>query len=280
MTTYCDDKVAKWWKTAREVKWSSCWSWVLILALFVCAFFPNVAAANPTDGGIWLQEAKTPIAEEGHRFYYNVLLPIIIGIVVFVLCLLIYILVRFNARRNPTPSDTHHNTLLEVIWTAIPVLILVVIAIPSFKLLYNQYEQPEADLVVKVVGHQWYWSYEYPDDGDFAFDSYLLSKSEAKKKGEPYLLAVDNPMVVPAGANVKLLVTSTDVIHAWTIPSFFVKMDAVPGRNNETWFKAPDEVGIYYGQCSELCGKDHGYMPIAVKVVSKEDFEGWIKSNT
>ncbi len=220
-----------------------------------------------------LQAAATPIAENIHSFH-NFLLFLITVISLFVLGLLIYVMVKFNAKANPEASRTTHNTLIEVVWTVVPILILIAIAVPSFRLLYQQREIPVADMTVKAISSQWYWSYEYPDNEGVNFDSVMKQQDELQG-GEPYLLAVDNAMVVPVNATVRLIVTSNDVIHAWTIPSFGTKIDAVPGRLNEAWFKATIE-GIYYGQCSELCGKDHAYMPIEVRVVSQADFDAWV----
>jgi cytochrome c oxidase subunit II len=183
--------------------------------------------------------------------------------------------VRFNARANPVPSRTTHNTLLEVAWTIVPILILGVIFIPSIKLLFYQLNLPEADITVKATGKQWYWSYSYPDNGQFEFDSLMLKENE-RKDGQPRLLAVDNEMVVPVNKTVRVITTGADVIHSFAVPSFGIKIDAVPGRINETWFKAMRE-GIYYGQCSELCGKDHAFMPIAVRAVSEQAFAAWVE---
>jgi len=233
-------------------------------------------AAAPLPDQTGMPEAVTAVARQAHFMHNSILTPIIFVIALFVLALMIYIIVRFRAGANPTPSTTTHNTLIEVVWTVIPILILTGIAVPSFKLLYAQYDQPPADLTIKITGHQWYWSYEYPDQGNFSFDSIMLTDEEAKAKSEPRLLGVDNEIVVPVGKTVKLLVTAADVIHAWAIPAFYLKMDAVPGRVNETWFNA-DKVGVYYGQCSELCGTKHGFMPIAVRVVEPEQFAAWVK---
>jgi cytochrome c oxidase subunit 2 len=183
--------------------------------------------------------------------------------------------VKFNARANPVPSRTTHNTVLEVLWTVVPVLILVAIAVPSFRLLFHQLEIPEADLTVKATGKQWFWSYSYPDNGPFEFDSLMLKDGD-RKADQPRLLAVDNEMVVPVDKVVRVLTTGADVIHAFAVPSFGIKIDAIPGRINETWFKATKE-GIYYGQCSELCGRDHAFMPIAVRVVSDQAFTAWLE---
>jgi cytochrome c oxidase subunit 2 len=189
--------------------------------------------------------------------------------------LLVIVIVRFNARANPIPSRTTHNTLIEIAWTIIPIVILMVIAVPSFKLLFFQLNIPAADLTVKATGKQWYWSYNYPDNGQIEFDSLMLKEGE-RKEGQPRLLAVDNEMVVPVNKTVRVITTGADVIHSFAVPSFGIKIDAVPGRINETWFKATRE-GIYYGQCSELCGKDHAYMPIAVHVVSEQAFAAWLE---
>ena len=237
---------------------------------------PTAGVGQP-DGRMGVQEQFTPIGEEAAWFHNVILVPVITAISVFVLILLLYVVVRYRRKANPTPSRTTHNTLLEVIWTLVPVLILVVIAVPSIKLLANQYSPPKADLTVKVIGNQWYWNYQYPDHGDFEITSNILSDADAKARGEPRLLGVDERMVVPAGATVKLIITSNDVIHAFGVPAFWVKLDAVPGRLNETWFKV-DKPGIYYGQCYELCGARHAYMPIAVEVVPPAQFAAWVAS--
>jgi len=187
------------------------------------------------------------------------------------------VMFRYRRGANPTPSRTSHNTTLEVVWTLVPVLILVVIAVPSIGLLSDQYSPPRADLTVKVIGNQWYWEYEYPDHG-VQFVSNILTDEEAERRGEPRMLAVDERMVVPVNATVKVIVTSNDVVHSFGVPAFWVKMDAVPGRLNETWFQA-DRPGLYYGQCYELCGARHAYMPIAVEVVSQEQFAAWVASH-
>ena len=196
------------------------------------------------------------------------------AITVFVLGLMVYVMVRFNAKANPVPSKTSHNTLIEVVWTVIPILILLVIAVPSFRLLYDQ-ATPEADMTIKVTGYQWYWGYEYPDHSDIAFDALMLEDDELQP-GQPRLLTTDNAVVVPVDTTVRVLVTAADVIHNWAMPAFGVKMDAYPGRLNETWFRA-NKTGIYYGQCSELCGIRHSFMPIMVKVVEKEEFTAWVE---
>ena len=220
------------------------------------------------------QEPMSPVMEMVDGFH-DFLLVIITVIALFVLVLLLYVAVRFNEKANPVPSKTTHNSLLEVLWTVIPVIILVVIAVPSFKLLYYQDRIENADMTLKVIGHQWYWSYEYPDHGNFGFDSVLVPEDELEE-GQPRLLAVDNKVVLPVDTNIRLLYTSEDVIHAWAIPALIQKIDAVPGRTNENWMRINKE-GTYYGQCSELCGVNHGFMPIVVEAVSKEAFSEWVE---
>jgi cytochrome c oxidase subunit 2 len=237
---------------------------------------PVVGIGQP-DGRMGLQDQVTPIGEEAAWFHNVLLLPLITAISLFVLALMLYVIVRYRRSANPVPSRTTHNTLIEVIWTLVPVLILVAIAVPSIKLLANQYDPPKADLTVKVIGNQWYWTYQYPDNGDFELISNGLSDADAKARGEPRQLAVDERMVVPVGAVVKLIVTSADVIHAFWVPAFWNKIDAVPGRLNETWFKA-EKPGLYYGQCTELCGARHAYMPIAVEVVQPAQYAAWVAS--
>jgi cytochrome c oxidase subunit 2 len=237
---------------------------------------PTPGIGQP-DGRFGFQDQVTPIGEEAAWFHNIILLPLITAISLFVLVLLLWVVVRYRRSANPVPSRTSHNTLIEVLWTLVPVLILVAIAVPSIRLLANQYSPPKADLTVKVIGNQWYWTYQYPDNGDFEVVSNALSDADADKNGEPRQLAVDERMVVPAGATVKLIVTSADVIHSWGIPAFWVKMDAVPGRLNETWFKT-DRPGLYYGVCFELCGARHGYMPIAVEVLPPAQYAAWIRS--
>ncbi len=225
------------------------------------------------------QLAATPIAEEIHSFHNYIVLPIIVLICLFVAGLLGYVIFKFNETAHPVPSKTTHNSLLEVAWTILPVLILVVIAIPSFRLLTHQLVVPPSDLTVKVTGKQWYWSYSYPADqgGGFEFDSSLKQEADLKPdEGDIRQLSVDNEAVVPVGKVVHVQVSADDVIHSFTIPSFGIRIDAVPGRLNETWFKAERE-GMYYGQCSKLCGKDHAFMPIAFRVVSPEAYATWLE---
>ena len=217
-----------------------------------------------------LQESATPVMDKITSFH-TLLVWIITIITLFVLALLIMVVVKFNAKANPVPSKTTHNTLIEVAWTLIPVLILVAIAVPSFRLLFQQLDIPKADLTVKVTGKQWYWSYAYPDNGKFEFDSLMAQDKKHR------LLGVDNEMVVPVNKVVRIQTTGADVIHAFAVPSFGIKIDSIPGRLNETWFKAT-KTGWFYGQCSELCGKDHAFMPIAVRVVSDQEFAAWVET--
>ena len=235
-------------------------------------------AGQPLPGQLGMQEPVTQVAAAIHWFHDFVNI-IIIAITIFVLLLLLWVIVRYNEKANPTPARFTHNTTVEVLWTVLPMLILVVIAIPSFKLLFLQYDYPKPDLTIKATGYQWYWSHEYPDQGGIKFDSVMLQDNEREariKRGidAPRLLAVDNEVVVPVNKVVHVLVTASDVIHNWTVPSFGSKVDAVPGRVTATWFKATKE-GVFYGQCSELCGKDHAFMPIAVRVVKDEVFNNW-----
>ena len=250
----------------------------LSLAAVSVGFVSSAAAAEPrgfaVPGQMGFQEPVTAIASEIQSFH-DLLLWMCVIISLFVLALLAYVMVRFNEKANPVPSRTTHSTVLEVAWTIIPVLILVVMAIPSFRLLTHQLTLPEADLTIKVTGKQWYWSYDYPkDQGDFGFDSILKTGADLKE-GDIRLLSVDNEAVVPVNKVVRMQVTGADVIHSFVVPSFGIRIDAVPGRLNETWFKAERE-GLYYGQCSKLCGKDHAYMPIAVRVVSDQQYQAWV----
>ena len=257
---------------------------------------PDAATAPPTlaptpgigepDGRMGLQDQVTPIGREASAFHNNWLLLLCAVISIFVLALLLYAIVRFRRGANPTPSRNSHNTTIEVIWTLVPVLILVAIAIPSIRLLRHQYTPPKADVTIKVTGHQWYWSYEYPDLG-VTFDSYMLKEANdpTRQKNQrartdadgPPLLAVDERIVIPQGKVVKFIVTADDVIHSFAVPAFWVKQDANPGQLNETWAKV-DRPGVYFGQCSELCGARHGFMPIAVEVVPQAQFDAWVAS--
>jgi cytochrome c oxidase subunit 2 len=246
------------------------------LAAIAAAMLPSGAAlagtGQPSPWQLGFQNSVTEVMDYT-TWFHDILLVIITVITLFVLALMLIVIFRFNAKANPTPSKTTHNTLIEVAWTLIPVIILVAIAVPSFKLLFKQTVLPAGDVTVKAIGKQWYWSYNYPDS-KFEFDSLMLQEKD-RKPDQPRLLAVDNEMVVPVNKIVRVQVIGSDVIHAFAVPSFGIKIDAIPGRLNETWFKATKE-GIYYGQCSELCGKDHAYMPIAVRVVSERDYAAWI----
>jgi cytochrome c oxidase subunit 2 len=217
-----------------------------------------------------LQASASPVMDN-IVWFHNFLFVLITVITLFVLALLVIVVVKFNAKANPVPSRTTHNTLIEVVWTLVPVLILVGIAVPSFRLLFLELDVPKADLTVKATGKQWYWSYAYPDNGKFEFDSLMAQDKQ------PRLLGVDNEMVVPVNKVIRVQTTGADVIHAFALPAFGVKIDAIPGRLNETWFKAT-KTGMYYGQCSELCGKDHAFMPIAIRVVSDQEFASWVET--
>ncbi|WP_428627308.1 cytochrome c oxidase subunit II [Sphingopyxis sp.] len=239
---------------------------------------PTPGVGQPVDAGIDFQPQVSPVGEQAYWFNHVILLPVITIITLIVLGLMLWAMFRYRAKANPVPSKTTHNTFIEIIWTAIPVLILAVIAVPSIRLLAQQYEPPSKDaLTIKVTGYQWYWGYAYPDQGIGEYVSKILTEQQAIAAGEPYHLAVDNRMVVPVGRQVKLIITGSDVIHSFAVPAFWTKMDAVPGRANETTFTA-NKVGVYYGQCSELCGVDHGYMPIAVEVLPVDRWEAWVRS--
>ena len=229
---------------------------------------------QPVPWQMGFQEAVTPVMERINDFH-NLLITISILIVIFVVVLLGYVMFRFRASRNPVPSRTTHNTLLEMIWTVIPALILVVIAVPSFRVLYYMDRAADAEMTIKAIGSQWFWTYEYPDHGNFVFNSLMVPDDEIGE-GQVRLLETDTRVVVPVDTTIRLLVTANDVIHAWAIPSFGIKLDAVPGRINETWFRVERE-GVFYGQCSELCGINHGFMPIVVEAVSKERFNEWVE---
>lgn len=236
-------------------------------------FADTTHVVEPHNWQLGFQEAATPVKERIAGLH-NILLVIITCISIFVMALLVYVMLRFNARANPVPSRTSHNTWIEIAWTIVPVLILVCIAIPSFKLMYYMDRTQNAQLTIKVTGHQWYWSYEYPDYKDVSFDSNLIPEDQLKP-GQQRLLDVDNRLVVPTGTNVRVLIAGSDVMHSWFIPSFGVQMYAVVGRLNETWFNVEKE-GVYYGQCNQICGVNHAFMPIVVQAVSKEDFARWI----
>lgn len=251
-----------------------------IASLFVLMTGAASATPNQTyarDGQMGFQQAVTPIMENIATFH-TMVLWIIVAITLFVLALLVWVMIRYNAKANAEPERFSHNTLVEVIWTAVPVIILVVIAVPSFQLLYFQDTIPESDFTIKTTGNQWNWSYEYPDHGGFSYVANMLPDEELAE-GQPRLLATDLPVVVPAGSTVRVEVTASDVIHNWAMPSFGIKMDAIPGRLNETWFEVGEEdIGIYYGQCSELCGLRHAFMPIEIHVVPQDVFDAWVEA--
>jgi cytochrome c oxidase subunit II len=255
--------------------------WAALCAVAVVAFglvgmVTGAWAAKPEPWQMGLQPPASPVMEE-IEYFHNELLVIITVITAFVLGLLLYVMWRFSEKRNPTPSKTTHNTVIEVVWTVVPVLILVYIAFKSFPLLYFTDVTPEPDMTIKAIGHQWFWSYEYPDNGNFTFDAYMIQDADIDpSKGQIRLLSADNNVVVPIDTTIKVLLAAEDVIHAFAMPAFGVKEDAVPGRLNESWFKATKE-GVYYGQCSELCGNGHAYMPIVIEVVSKAKFDEWVK---
>lgn len=232
---------------------------------------------QPIPHHVGLQKQVTKLGERAAWMHNYILMPIMVAISLLVLGLLLYVMARFRRKANPVASKTSHNTLIEVLWTLIPVLILVGIAVPSISLLAAQFKPaPKGAVTLKAIGNQWFWSYEYPDYG-VTFDANMLSDEDAKAKGEPRLLGVDNRIVLPVNTPIKLVTTANDVIHSWAVPAFWIKLDSVPGRLNETTFTI-DRKGVYYGQCSELCGDRHGFMPIGVEVVSKEDFETWIRA--
>ncbi len=245
----------------------------ILFILLTTIYATSSLADQPKQWQLGFQDAASQSMRDIVSFHNNLLLPVIIAISVFVLFLMIYTCIRFRASKNPVPSKTTHNVAVEVLWTLIPCLILIVMAVPSFKILYKQDTIPKVDLTIKAVGYQWYWGYEYPDE-NIIFESYMI-KEEELKENQPRLLTVDNELVVPVNKVVKVLITANDVLHAWALPSFGVKRDAVPGRINETWFKA-EKVGTYYGQCSELCGIQHAFMPITVRVVTDEEYVEWL----
>jgi len=239
---------------------------------------PTLGKGMPMPGEITLQKQFSPTGHTARWLHDKMLLPIITIISIFVLVLMLYVMVRFRRSANPTPSKTSHNTVIEVVWTVVPVVILLAIAIPSIGLLADQYKPaPKDALTVKVTGYQWYWGYEYPDNGIPEFVSNLLPRDKAEANGEPYLLAPDNRLVLPVGRPIKLIITGADVIHSFAVPSLWVKMDAVPGRLNEKSFTI-EEPGVYYGQCSELCGARHGFMPIAIEALPQDQFNQWVLS--
>jgi cytochrome c oxidase subunit 2 len=269
------------WGTARMVMRKH----ILAASAAGAMLFGAAAAAQaadmlgqPVPGGWGLQEAGAAVYASAVGFHNLILMPIITFISLFVLFLLGWVVFKFNRKSNPTPQRFSHNTAIEVVWTVVPVLILMFIAIFSFRLLYRYHDMPQPDLTVKVTGNQWYWNFEYPDHQGYAFDSRMLPEAEANAKGVPYRLAANNPMVVPAGKTIRLLVTGADVIHAVGVASLGLKTDAIPGKINETWFRA-DKPGIYYGQCYELCGVDHAFMPLQITVLPAAEFDAWIAAN-
>ncbi len=265
-------------KLVRKLGWFSAF---LGTAFSGLATLPALAAEQVTGQPYAWQLGLQAAGDERMRDIiglHTFVLYIITAVCLFVLGLLVYIMLRFNAKANPTPSATTHNTILEVLWTVVPVIILVAIAIPSFRLLYFEDVIPPSDMTVKAIGKQWFWTYEYPDNGNFTFDALITPDRRSQPvqaDGPPRLLGTNNHVVVPVGKTVRILTTGADVIHSWAIPAFGVKIDAVPGRINQTWFKA-DKEGMYYGECSELCGARHAFMPITVEVVSQEKFDQWV----
>lgn len=252
---------------------------MIMVGMSAVPAFAQDLLGQPTPGarGIALQPAASQLKHDAIWFHDVILLPIITVITLFVLALLIWVVVRYNKKANPVPAKWSHNTLIEVIWTVVPVLILMLIAVFSFRLLYKYEAMPEPDLTVKVTGNQWNWGYEYPDQGVPEFISNMLPEDEAAARNVPYRLAADEAMVVPVGKTVRLLITASDVIHSLALPAFGLKTDAIPGRTNETWFNA-ERTGVYYGQCSELCGVDHAFMPIEIRVVTEAEFAAWVAS--
>ncbi len=249
-----------------------------VLSAFALVLLVNVSpslANQPVDWGVGLQDAATSSASRITSFH-DMLLVIIAAIVLFVFLLLVYVVVRYNRHANKKPSNVTHHVLLEVVWTVIPIVVLIIIAVPSFKILYQNDRIAEPEMTLKITGYQWYWGYEYPDHGGIAFDSRMIPTEELGPNDQR-LLSTDTKVVLPIDTDIAILVTANDVIHAWAIPAFGVKIDAVPMRTNETWFRI-EKPGVYYGQCSEICGKDHAFMPIEIHAVSKEDFEKWVES--
>jgi len=245
----------------------------LLAAIGVVAIAATAWAEGPLPWQMGMQPPATPVKDRLEAFH-DELLIIITLITIFVLGLLLYVIVRFHHQRNPVPSRTSHHTIIEMLWTVVPVLILVIIAIPSFKLMYYMDRVPEPDMTIKVTGHQWYWSYEYPDQSGLAFDSNLIPEADLKP-GQKRLLDVDNPLVVPVDATIRVQITGSDVIHSWFVPSFGVQEYAIVGRLNESWMKV-EHAGVYYGQCNQICGINHAFMPIKVEAVSKDDFQRWL----
>lgn len=250
---------------------------LLFISFFALVLFilPSLGHAEPRAWEINFQEAATPVAERLHDFH-GFLLYIITGIVVFVLGLLLFVILRFNAKANPVPSTTTHHVLLEIVWTVVPVVILALVAVKSIPLLYYADRTETPEMTLKVTGYQWYWGYEYPDNGGISFTSNLIKDADIDaSKGQVRLLSTDNPVVLPVDTDIQILVTGADVIHSFAVPSFGIKIDAIPGRTNETWVRIT-KPGVYYGQCDQLCGNNHGFMPVEVIAMSKEDFAAWV----
>jgi cytochrome c oxidase subunit 2 len=259
--------VAGWMRAARRIG-------ALALALPMLVLAQSAYADKPTPWQLDFQQPATPVSQAIVSLH-NEVLVIITLITLFVVGLLLFVIVRFNAKRHPVAAKTTHNTVLEVLWTVVPVLILVLIAVPSFKLLYFEGHNAHAEMTIKITGHQWYWTYDYPDQGDLSFDSNMIPDEDALKAGKPRLLSVDNPLVVPVGTVIRVLVTGTDVIHSWFVPSFGVQEYAVEGRLNEAWMTV-NTPGTYYGQCNQICGINHPFMPIQVIAMGKDDFAKWL----
>jgi cytochrome c oxidase subunit II len=247
----------------------------VIISLIV-GVLANVSAlaGQPRPWQMGFQESASP-AMDSFVLFHHYLLYMVYGVTIFVMVLLVYVIVRFNAKRNPVPSTTTHNTLLEIVWTALPAIICVLIAIPSLRILYKADQVPQSEMTLKVIGYQWYWGYQYPDQGNISFDSNYIQDKDIKPD-QVRLLSVDRPVYLPVDTNIRIQITASDVIHAWAVPALGIKKDAVPGRLNETWVRI-EKPGVYYGQCSELCGAGHGYMPIEIRALPKAEFEQWAK---
>lgn len=263
----------------NKIKAFSFWKFSSYISAFLTSILMSAPAfatlGQPVPKGILLQDSASPMKEKMTHFHDYILFPLITAITIFVFVLLLIVIVRFNKKANPTPSKTTHNTLLEVVWTLVPVLILVVVAIPSMKMLYYVDKTVDAQMTVKAIGYQWYWGYEYPDNGGVNFLSNMVQDKDLRP-GQPRLLATDNAVVLPIDTDIKILTTAADVIHSWAVPALGIKLDAIPGRLNETWVRI-DKEGTFYGQCSQLCGQNHAFMPIEVRAVSKAAFADWLK---
>lgn len=265
----------RWLRAHPAKSWTAKMGMAALAAAISTQAFAQELMGQPTPGAIGLQPAASVLKHKAAFFHNIILLPIITAISLFVLALLLTCIIRFNKRANPTPAKWSHNTVIEILWTGLPVLILMVIAIFSFQLLYAYHAMPKPDLTIKVTGYQWYWGYEYPDQKLPEFTSNVLSEADAKAKNVPYLLATDHAMYVPVHSNVRLLITGADVIHDVGVPAFGLKTDAVPGKVNQTWFNA-EQTGVFYGQCDQLCGVNHAFMPIEIHVVTQDEFKAWV----